>query len=1170
VTLIFRSFLLARFYLNLFRSQVSLKTLTRVLQRLPSGLHGAVGDALKRVKVQNSSMAELGLKVLVWLSGVTRPLKVSELQHAVGTDEMDDQWDDSGLIPADIILNSAAGLVEFDPLSGTITLIHFSVKEILEADYPEALSQKHAIISKTCMTYMKFPEFQSDHMLAYDQIAEWLLQKPFLGYCAENWGLHARAAPESAVLSSILKAFKSDEASSTAFMILYAVKWEMIDSCPKDASICHLAAFFDLSETLRTMLASGTPVDVYDEYFRTPLYLAASSGHLESTMLLLDSKAAVTGRFKPEDSDYTWQTSKDWWLPPWARSDKTGDAVEAAAEFGHQQVVKMLCEAGADFRYSSGIHGTPLEAASFNGRIEVVKWLLQRTTVGVRALNAAVYNGNAEILEMLVNKIENDANTKEEREDGYWDPTSGILGLALYAAALLNRTNCAEVLLRHNVSASSRTEGMYRTPMQAAASQNHLTMLLRFAGAGADINDLDLEYVSNFDRVAHLRIFNGLGEDEASSTFATSQIQQVDPKTLDGYQMEEEDIRFYQVQTRRARSLSRTVPESHDATDPEFGAALYRSYKADRHGSALQAASFSGHEETVAELLNLSVEVNLFGGYYGTALQAAAAGGHLTVVQQLVEHGAYLTTLTGFYGNPLTAAAARGHLSVVQHLLDRGANPKARGGEYGYALSAAARNGSVEICQILLSAGADVNAYGGAYAYALQAACIGIPRSSFEERAATFAQKAWKARRTPRELEDFFQSIRDAKAFSNVRTEAVYGTMLQRAAGGAFGNAQAMFIDRRGLGGGQSRVNELLVHATEHCDQQLKVLQLLLDQGASINSYGGDFGTALIAAAVAGRLALCELLLSRGADPNMSHKIAGNIWEQTPVEAALRRGHHDVVQLLFQTGNISMPDYPKRGSLLHTAVDRCPESIELLIENGADVNKMVEYSGTPLHVAVKSGNTTAVVRLIQHGANVNIYSRGDWNEGSPIECICDFSNTDILRLLIEAGTAPESNTKALRRLVTMFSYSQVSSESINLLIAHGAKVADGKMWDPSDPEKPDTIYQCHCYNSIIGAVCNGTGSRELYALLLNKVNKQVEGLNALWYSAWRNDLELVTMFLDLGVKPTQELVSHIEDRGVEQGKSGDIAAEMREVHLGNEERGHRTLPEILALLKANV
>jgi hypothetical protein len=28
-----------------------------VLQQLPSGLHGAVGDALKRVKVQNSSMA---------------------------------------------------------------------------------------------------------------------------------------------------------------------------------------------------------------------------------------------------------------------------------------------------------------------------------------------------------------------------------------------------------------------------------------------------------------------------------------------------------------------------------------------------------------------------------------------------------------------------------------------------------------------------------------------------------------------------------------------------------------------------------------------------------------------------------------------------------------------------------------------------------------------------------------------------------------------------------------------------------------------------------------------------------------------------------------------------------------------------------------------------------
>jgi ankyrin repeat protein len=769
---------------------------------------------------------------------------------------MDDEWDDSGLVPTDLILNSAAGLAEFDPLSGTVPLIHFSVKQILEADHPEVLSQRHATVSKICLTYMSSPEFHSDHALAYDQIADWLLQRPFLGYCAENWGLHARAAPESAVLSSILKTLKTDGISSTAFIILYAVKWEMIDSCPNDASICHLAAFLGLSETLRAMLDAGTQADVYDECLRTPLYLAASCGHVESTKLLLNSKAKVTDRYKPERRDHYWQMSEKWWLPPWARSDKVGQAVKAAAESGHLQVMKMLCEAGANRNCSSGVHGSPLEAAVFNGRIEVVEWLLQRTTVGEKALNTAMYNSNAEMLEMLVSKVDHDAKTQKATEYSFRDADPGHFVDALYAAALLNRTSCAEVLLRHGDSANGYTSGIYRTPIQAAASQNHFEMLLPFVEAGADINDLSMEYISTLDRFAHFRLFTaeskrkvlrrtvskckdvvsqeirmltGNPELKKPSTFAVSRLEPDDPENLQGYEIKEKDVRFYEVQNRIAPSLSRRTQNM-----PRIGTSSWYSMMGDpdKHGSALQVAAFAGHIETVDELLKLGAEVNLFGGCYGTVLQAAAAGGHLSVVHQLVEHGACLTTLTGFYGNPLTAAAARGHLGVVKYLLSRGANPKARGGEYEYALSAAARNGSMDICHILLSADADVNTYGGVYGYAIQAACIGIPWSSFEERATTFAQEEWEARRTSRELEYFFQSVRDGNIFSNVRTEAMYKTMLQRAVGGPFQNAQAMFIavNSCGLGDAQARVNDLLLHASEHYGQQLEVLETLLDR----------------------------------------------------------------------------------------------------------------------------------------------------------------------------------------------------------------------------------------------------------------------------------------------------------------------------------------------------
>jgi ankyrin repeat protein len=334
---------------------------------------------------------------------------------------------------------------------------------------------------------------------------------------------------------------------------------------------------------------------------------------------------------------------------------------------------------------------------------------------------------------------------------------------------------------------------------------------------------------------------------------------------------------------------------------------------------------------------------------------------------------------------------------------------------------------------------------------------------------------------------------------------------------------------------------------------------------------GREFGTALIAAAAAGRLALCQLLLNRGADPNISRNTDVHGLDQvgkTPIHAALKRGHDDVVLLLLQTGNVSVADHLKHGFLLHTAVRSYPESIKLLIDHGADVNKRCNHLGAPLHVAVGSGNITAAATLIQHGARVNVHHGKGRYDSTPIECVHDFSQRDMLRLLIEAGTPSEYLTKALRRLVTA-NYCPLDSESIQLLIDHGAQVTGGIMWDTKNPKDLGSL-PYDLFNMFIVAIYNGTRSKTAYALLLGKVDRQVEGLNALCYSAWRNGLEFVTMLLNLGVMPTHDLISHIEGLGFEQERSEDIAAEMSGAQVDNEERDHRMRSEIVALLEVNV
>jgi len=139
------------------------------------------------------------------------------------------------------------------------------------------------------------------------------------------------------------------------------------------------------------------------------------------------------------------------------------------------------------------------------------------------------------------------------------------------------------------------------------------------------------------------------------------------------------------------------------------------------HGSALQAASYSGHVEIVQQLLEMGADVNLQGGN-GTALQAASAEGHEEVVKRLLDAGANVNAESGYFGSALQAASALGHNKIIRLLLEAGADVNSRGGRYGSALQAACARGHDTVVKLLLDAGADINAEGGEYGNALRAA----------------------------------------------------------------------------------------------------------------------------------------------------------------------------------------------------------------------------------------------------------------------------------------------------------------------------------------------------------------------------------------------------------------------------------------------------------------
>jgi ankyrin repeat protein len=116
----------------------------------------------------------------------------------------------------------------------------------------------------------------------------------------------------------------------------------------------------------------------------------------------------------------------------------------------------------------------------------------------------------------------------------------------------------------------------------------------------------------------------------------------------------------------------------------------------------------------------------------------------------------------------------------------------------------------------------------------------------------------------------------------------------------------------------------------------LEVVRLLLDQGATLNIPSTRYGSVLGAAAYGGHLAVVSLLLEKGLDVNIE---GGNYG--SALRAAAHESHLDVVRLLLEKGaDIIMGNY---GSALGTAASGGNlEIVRLLLDQVSRLGTRVE------------------------------------------------------------------------------------------------------------------------------------------------------------------------------------------------------------------------------------
>ena len=612
-----------------------------ILEHLPETLDETYEHILRMIDKVKQQFAHRLFQCIVV---AVRPLRVEELAEILAVRF------DAGVLPQfntswrlgdaeEAVLSACSSLITITNLDGAriVQFAHFSVKEFLTSDrlatgcedlspYHVVPKLAHSILARSSLSVL----LQLDDHINKDSIRNF----PLTGYAARYWFVHGQFENVSLTIREATeRLFDQEKPHFAAWVWVHDIDDPWREPTPTthpelpEAHPLYYAVLCGLPWLIEHLItAYPCDVDSRGGWYETPLLAALMTEDLDIASLLLQCGANVN------------VLDNEGWSP-----------LHRASFYGRIDIVRFLLdhEHCADVNLPGHKHFTPLPLACSSADLEISRLLVQH--------GADVNSRNRNYRTPLMFVTEN----------------LDIARLLIDNGADINSVN---------------DEG--QTALHVGARHNRLQIMKFLLESGADFN------ICDNDGQTPLDIAMGQGNHNAvdilSSRMAAAMSLVNSPVTP-------------------SPAIKRQNPSPKLVQPPPKSEEV----NAEKEQPSLYTASDNGHLDVVRSLLDGGSDVNATFRNRMTALHAASHKGNIEVAKLLIERGADVDSRSRAGWTALHYALREGSLEVVRLLLDHGANANAKTRNDGNALHLAffsrSESAGLEVLQLLLDHGADEN-----------------------------------------------------------------------------------------------------------------------------------------------------------------------------------------------------------------------------------------------------------------------------------------------------------------------------------------------------------------------------------------------------------------------------------------------------------------------------